>query len=247
MRRLFRRGRSGQRGRTQLSSRLSEAILVLEKRRRILLGMLGKLEERREHLRSRIVSTRSKNDRDKLAMYVSEYKDVEKLIKLLKTAELSLQRAELRLDSVKYYVAINGEVSAAIGAVKSVGDVLREMPGSLSKIADELVDTLSWLNGELTLTSDGRIDVAAVMEGKIDVQNIIDEAVNEVAGSVLDLSGTSEPYEEDELREEANNILAAAKSLASDRGLLEAVATASKKDKRNRTTDDDLLREGLTS
>ena len=242
MRRLF-RGRGGRTTRTKLSSRLSEAVLVLEKRRRILLGMLSKLEERREHLRSRVMSARAKKDRDKLAMYVSEYKEVEKLVRLLKAAELSLQRAELRLDSVKYYVAINGEVSAAIGAVKSVGDVLRDMPGSLSKIADELVDTLSWLNGELTLTSDGRIDVAAVIEGKVDVQNIIDEAVNEVAGSILNMGGTSEPYEEEELKEEANKILAAAKDLASDGGLLEAVATAAR---RGKAHDDDLLQEGLT-
>ena len=184
MRRFF-RGKTSRGDRDRLINRLSEAILVLEKRRRSLASILVKLEERRESLRSKISAAKARNDNYRLGIYVAEYKEVEKLVKLIKAADLSFQRAALRLDSIKYYVAISGEITAAINAVKGVSDILQQLPSNLSKVTDEIFDTLHSLSNDLSFTEDKKVDVAALIEGKIDVEKIIDDAISEITSTMI--------------------------------------------------------------
>lgn len=183
MKRFF-RGKTGRGERERLMDRLNETIMVLEKKRRSLASILIKLEERRESLKTKITAARARNDNHRLAIFAAEYKEVEKLIKLIKTADLSFQRAVLRLDSIKYYVAISGEITAAMNAVRGVGDILQQLPSNLSKVTDEVFDTLYTLSNDLSVTEDKKIDVGALIEGKIDVEKIVDDAINEITGAM---------------------------------------------------------------
>ncbi|MFP3282603.1 MAG: hypothetical protein RXP97_00795 [Nitrososphaeria archaeon] len=193
---------------------LEDALRVLRTRRNLLSGMLGRMRTRERDLVSRISMDKSSGDQRRLALRVSEYRDVKGIIGLLEAAELSLEKAILRLENVEYYLMITNEISAAAQALRGVGDILETIPGNLRDVTDGLADALALLTGNISLSEDLRIDAAVGIGDKFDVQDIIDEAVDEVSDMIMRKFETPEP--QGMVRDDVSKILDMAKDVGND-------------------------------
>jgi NTP pyrophosphatase (non-canonical NTP hydrolase) len=202
-------------GRIRALASIEEALRVLRTRRGIISGMLGRMREREQSLRTRISSDVSGGRQERLALRVSEYKDVQRIIGILEAAELSLEKAILRLENVQYYLLITGELAAAVQALRGVGEILDSIPGNLRSVTDELADTLAWITGNASLSEDLAIDGTSGIVGNFDVQDIIDEAVDEVSDLIMKKFETPEPRAVD--MDEVSRILGAAKDVGNNR------------------------------
>lgn len=190
---------------------IEDALRVLRGRRGLLLGMLNRMREREASLKASISSAAAGGRQDRLALRVSEYRDVQRIIGLLEAADLSLEKAILRLENVQYYLMITGELAAAARSLRGIGDVLDEIPGNLRAVTDELADALAWVMGAASPSESLSIDVTSGISEKFDVQDIIDEAIDEVSELIM------RKFEVPESQEEVSRILSAAKDVGEDR------------------------------
>ncbi|MGC8555735.1 MAG: hypothetical protein ACP5NG_01810 [Conexivisphaera sp.] len=202
-------------GRARALASLDEALRVLRVRRNLLSGMLGRMRNREQSLRSMISSEVSGGRQDRLALHVSEYRDVQRIIGLLEAADISLEKAILRLENVQYYLLITGELAAAVQALRGVSEILDSIPGNLRSVTDELADTLAWVSGNTSLSEGLSIDATSGIADNFDVQDIIDAAVDEVSDLILRKFESPEP--QGGSLDEVSRILSAAKDVGSDR------------------------------
>ena len=170
---------------------VEEALRVLRVRRSMISGMLNRMREREQLLKARISSDASDGRQDRLALRVSEYRDVQRIVGILEAAELSLEKAILRLENVNYYLMITGELAAAVQTLRGVGAILDSIPGNLRSVTDELADALAWITGNSFLHEGLAIDGTSGLIEDFDVQDIIDEAVDQ--GSELIMKKVQEP------------------------------------------------------
>jgi len=202
-------------GRTRALASLEEALRVLRFRRSVLSGMLGRMRDREQALRSSIARDKSSGRQDRLALRVAEYRDVERIVGLLEAADLSLEKAILRLENVQYYLMVTGELAATAEMLRGIGGVLEYIPGNLRSVTDELAEALAWISSSTSISDEAGIDAAAGLADKFDVQDIIDEAVDEISDMIMRKFEVPEPQAG--MRDEVSIILDAAKDVGNDR------------------------------
>jgi len=118
-----------------LKERIVKAIYSLQVQRDKLEHTLNKLQRRDRQVFERCIGAHLSNDVAHAILYANECAEIRKMAKLVISAQLSLERVILRLETVKEFGDIMNQLTPVLGIVREVG---KRLSGIMPEVSSEL-------------------------------------------------------------------------------------------------------------
>ncbi|KYH37565.1 MAG: hypothetical protein AYL29_005660 [Candidatus Bathyarchaeota archaeon B24] len=118
-----------------LKERIVKAIYSLQVQRDKLEHTLNKLQRRDRQVFERCIGAHLSNDLAHAVLYANECAEIRKMAKLVISAQLSLERVILRLETVKEFGDIMNQLTPVLGIVREVG---KRLSGIMPEVSSEL-------------------------------------------------------------------------------------------------------------
>jgi len=156
-----------------LKERIVKAIYNLQIQKDKLENTLNKLQRRDRQVFEKCIGAHLSNDGAHAVMYANECAEIRNMAKLIMSAQLSIERVILRLETVKEFGDIMAQLSPVIGIV---GEVSKKLSGVVPEVSNELDKIHRILNQTVLETgvSTQRVDTPQVLNEE--AQRIIEEA-----------------------------------------------------------------------
>lgn len=156
-----------------LKERIVKAVYNLQIQKDKLENTLNKLQRRDRQVFEKCIGAHLSNDRAHAVMYANECAEIRNMAKLIMSAQLSIERVILRLETVKEFGDIMAQLSPVIGIVNEVS---KKLSGVVPEVSNELDKIHRILNQTVLETgvSTQRADTPHVLNEE--AQRIIEEA-----------------------------------------------------------------------
>lgn len=118
-----------------LKERIVKAIYSLQVQRDKLEHTLNKLQRRDRQVFERCIGAHLSNDVAHAVLYANECAEIRKMAKLVISAQLSLERVILRLETVKEFGDIMNQLTPVLSIVREVG---KRLSGIMPEVSSEL-------------------------------------------------------------------------------------------------------------
>lgn len=181
-----------------LRKSILEIVIKLREYRDMLEETVGRLRTRHDELFKSAITAYVKGDKAKATIYVNELAEIRKIITNIYTAVLALEKAILRIETIKEISNVNPTLTSVLG-------ILNALKGQISNVVPEVATGIELLTTEirnLIVTTSGNVipqdKVSDVMS--VEAQKILQE-VKEVAEAKL---SKSLPQIPDELLKTSN-------------------------------------------
>ncbi|MEM4884640.1 MAG: cell division protein CdvB [Saccharolobus sp.] len=162
---------SEKRRKAQLGKILTEISLKLKDQQTRLEEAIRRLKDRDKELFEKVVRAQVEGDDAKAKIYAQEIADIRRIIKVIYTAFLAIEKVRLKLDTVQ---ELQGVSLVLYPVAKILGDLKDQIKGIAPEVAIALDSIISSVNG------------IAVETGGINERGIIPSAVDEQARQILD-------------------------------------------------------------
>lgn len=156
-----------------LKERIVKAVYNLQIQKDKLENTLNKLQRRDRQVFEKCIGAHLSNDRAHAVMYANECAEIRNMAKLIMSAQLSIERVILRLETVKEFGDIMAQLSPVIGIVNEIS---KKLSGVVPEVSNELDKVHRILNQTVLETgvSTQRADTPHVLNEE--AQRIIEEA-----------------------------------------------------------------------
>ncbi len=156
-----------------LKERIVKAIYSLQVQKDKLENTLNKLQRRDRQVFEKCIGAHLSNDRTHAVMYANECAEIRNMAKLIMSAQLSIERVILRLETVKEFGDIMAQLSPVIGIVNEVS---KKLSGVVPEVSNELDKIHRILNQTVLETgvSMQRVDTPHLLNEE--ARRIIEEA-----------------------------------------------------------------------
>ncbi|AOL15707.1 cell division protein [Sulfolobus sp. A20] len=155
----------------QLGKILTEISLKLKDQQTRLEEAIRRLKDRDKELFEKVVRAQVEGDDAKAKIYAQEIADIRKIIKVIYTAFLAIEKVRLKLDTVQ---ELQGVSLVLYPVAKILGDLKDQIKGIAPEVAIALDSIISSVNG------------IAVETGTINDRGVIPAVVDEQARQILD-------------------------------------------------------------
>lgn len=118
-----------------LKERIVKAMYSLQVQRDKLEHTLNRLQRRDRQVFERCIGAHLSNDVAHAVLYANECAEIRKMAKLVISAQLSLERVILRLETVKEFGDIMNQLTPVLGIVREVGN---RLSGIMPEVSSEL-------------------------------------------------------------------------------------------------------------
>ncbi|MEM1569525.1 MAG: Snf7 family protein [Candidatus Bathyarchaeia archaeon] len=156
-----------------LKERIVKAIYNLQIQKDKLENTLNKLQRRDRQVFEKCIGAHLSNDRAHAVMYANECAEIRNMAKLIMSAQLSIERVILRLETVKEFGDIMAQLSPVIGIVSEVSKKLSGIVPEVSNELDKIHRILNQTVLETGVSTQG-FDTPHVLSEE--AQHIIEEA-----------------------------------------------------------------------
>jgi division protein CdvB (Snf7/Vps24/ESCRT-III family) len=174
-----------------LKKSLLEIVIKLREYKDMLEETMGRLRSRHDDLFRSAITAYVKGDKAKSSIYVNELAEIRKIITNIYTSVLALERAILRIETIKEVSNINialGSVLAILNALKGqVSNVVPEVATGIDVLTSEIRNLITSTTGA-TVSQDKLLDMSA------EAQKILQE-VKEIAEAKMSKSLPQIPEE----------------------------------------------------
>lgn len=155
----------------QLGKLLTEISLKLKDQQTRLEEAIRRLKERDKELFEKVVRAQLEGDDAKAKIYAQEIADIRKIIKIIYTAFLAIEKVRLKLDTVQ---ELQGVSLVLYPVAKILGDLKDQIKGIAPEVAIALDSIISSVNG------------IAVETGAISDRGVVSAAIDEQARQILE-------------------------------------------------------------
>ncbi|MEM0363375.1 MAG: cell division protein CdvB [Sulfolobaceae archaeon] len=162
---------SEKRRKAQLGKILTEISLKLKDQQTRLEEAIRRLKDRDKELFEKVVRAQVEGDDAKAKIYAQEIADIRRIIKVIYTAFLAIEKVRLKLDTVQ---ELQGVSLVLYPVAKILGDLKDQIKGIAPEVAIALDSIISSVNG------------IAVETGGINERGIIPSVVDEQARQILE-------------------------------------------------------------
>jgi len=158
--------------RVSLKEKIAQARYKIDIQREKLAQTSAKLEQRDRELFDRCVKAELSKNSAYAAIYANECVEIRKMAKLVLSAELMLERAVLRLETIEEF----GDVLVQLAPITSIVRETRgQLAGVIPEVAKELDEVHELLNSTLPESSDLAVQEATA-ESSEEAKRIFEEA-----------------------------------------------------------------------
>ncbi|QGA54399.1 cell division protein [Sulfolobus sp. E5-1-F] len=159
------------RRKSQLGKILTEISLKLKDQQTRLEEAIRRLKDRDKELFEKVVRAQVEGDDAKAKIYAQEIADIRRIIKVIYTAFLAIEKVRLKLDTVQ---ELQGVSLVLYPVAKILGDLKDQIKGIAPEVAIALDSIISSVNG------------IAVETGAINDRGVVPAVVDEQARQILD-------------------------------------------------------------
>lgn len=159
------------RRKAQLGKILTEISLKLKDQQTRLEEAIRRLKDRDKELFEKVVRAQVEGDQPKAKIYAQEIADIRRIIKVIYTAFLAIEKVRLKLDTVQ---ELQGVSLVLYPVAKILGDLKDQIKGIAPEVAIALDSIISSVNG------------IAVETGAINDRGVVPAVVDEQARQILD-------------------------------------------------------------
>jgi division protein CdvB (Snf7/Vps24/ESCRT-III family) len=174
-----------------LKKSLLEIVIKLREYKDMLEETMGRLRSRHDDLFRSAITSYVKGDKAKASIYVNELAEIRKIITNIYTSVLALERAILRIETIK-------EVSNINIALGSVLAILNALKGQVSNVVPEVATGIEVLTSEIrnliTSTTGTTVSQDKLLDMSTEAQKILQE-VKEIAEAKMSKSLPQIPEE----------------------------------------------------
>ncbi|MEM2848837.1 MAG: Snf7 family protein [Candidatus Bathyarchaeia archaeon] len=156
-----------------LKERIVKAVYNLQIQKDKLENTLNKLQRRDRQVFEKCIGAHLSNDKAHAVMYANECAEIRNMAKLIMSAQLSIERVVLRLETVKEFGDIMAQLSPVIGIVNEVSKKLSGVVPEVSNELDKIHRILNQTVLETGVTTQ-RADTPYVLNEE--AQRVIEEA-----------------------------------------------------------------------
>ncbi|EZQ06859.1 MULTISPECIES: cell division protein CdvB [Acidianus] len=168
---LISRFNSDKKKRVQLGRLLTEISLKLKDQQTKLEEAIHRLKERDKELFEKVVRTQIDGDTARATIYAQEISDIRKMIKIIYTAFLAIEKVRLKLDTVQ-------ELQGLSLVLFPVQKILEEIKPQLKGIAPEVAMALE------SITSS--VNNIAIETGVLNDKSIVPAVIDEQAKKIME-------------------------------------------------------------
>lgn len=155
----------------QLSKMITEISLKLKDQQDRLDEAIRRLKERDKELFEKVVRAQIEGDMARATIYAQEISDIRKMIKIIYTAYLAIEKVRLKLDTVQ-------ELQGVSLVLFPVMKILNELKEQIKGIAPEVAIALD------SITSS--VNSIAIETGAISEKSVVPSVIDEQAKQILD-------------------------------------------------------------
>lgn len=152
-----------------LKERIVKAIYNLQIQKDKLENILNKLQKRDRHVFEKCIGAHLSNDRAHAVMYANECAEIRNMAKLIMSAQLSIERVILRLETVKEFGDIMMHLSPVIGIV---GEISKKLSGIVPEVSNEL-DKINRVLSQTVIETSGSTQ-------SLDVPHVLTEEARQI-------------------------------------------------------------------
>ena len=161
-------------GNKKLTEKINDIVIKLREHQDRLNEIINQMKRRDKDLFDAVVRAQREGDSGKAMVYASEVADLRKIIKVLLTASLVLERARLKLETIRDLTEFGAVVLPLVKTFETIRDQIKPIAPQIAIGIDSLISSINRMVSESNALSALPVDYTIRLDNE--AQQILNEA-----------------------------------------------------------------------